>query len=209
MMAASQRRVPEERRQQIIDVAKKLFSERGYSKTSLEAILSQTGGSRRDIYDFFKDKQGLFDAVMHDLISTIVTGSQVPKETEFTDDVQSELERMGETFLTNMLSPIVVTTMRQFIAVATERQDLGKAAYQAGPAVLYERFKTYLDERVRRGDLELQDTGTAARMFIEMLKGDYQTRALMTGDSGMTPELRKTHVQEIVRIFLYGALPRS
>ncbi|MEM9629780.1 MAG: TetR/AcrR family transcriptional regulator C-terminal domain-containing protein [Pseudomonadota bacterium] len=208
-MAASQRRAPEERRQQIIDVAKRLFSERGYAKTSLEAILSQTGGSRRDIYDFFKDKQGLFDAVMHDLISTIVTESLVPGEIDFTDNIQSELERMGETFLKNMLSPIVVTTMRQFIAVATERQDLGKAAYKAGPAVLYEKFKTYLDQRVRRGDLDLQDTDTAARMFIEMLKGDYQTRALMTGDSGMTPDLRKKHVREVVRIFLYGALPRK
>ncbi|WP_153771093.1 TetR/AcrR family transcriptional regulator [Labrenzia sp. CE80] len=203
-MGRPQRRNRDERRQQIIDVARDLFSENGYESTSLDAILSRTGGSRRDIYDFFQDKQGLYDAVMRSLITEVLSATSIPAEQNFKSDIRAELEEIGQSYLGHMLDPVFVASARQFISVASERKELGEAAYQAGPAVLYERFANYLDKRVSRGDFLIEDTNAAAKMFIEMLKGEYQVRALMTGSSGMTPERMETHVEQVVKIFLYG-----
>jgi AcrR family transcriptional regulator len=50
-------------RTQLIDVATRLFAERGYEGTSIEAVLEEAGVSRGALYHHFASKEGLFEAV--------------------------------------------------------------------------------------------------------------------------------------------------
>jgi AcrR family transcriptional regulator len=51
-------------RGQLIDVATRLFAERGYEDTSIEAVLAAAGVSRGALYHHFAGKDALFEAVM-------------------------------------------------------------------------------------------------------------------------------------------------
>jgi AcrR family transcriptional regulator len=51
-------------RQQLIDVATRLFAERGYQDTPIEAVLEKSGVSRGALYHHFESKEGLFEAVL-------------------------------------------------------------------------------------------------------------------------------------------------
>src|ERR1700750_1516599 len=50
-------------RSQLIAIATRLFAERGYEDTSIEAVLREAGVSRGSLYHHFPGKEGLFEAV--------------------------------------------------------------------------------------------------------------------------------------------------
>ena len=50
-------------REQLIEVATRLFAERGYEDTSIEAVLAAAGVSRGALYHHFAGKDALFEAV--------------------------------------------------------------------------------------------------------------------------------------------------
>ena len=54
-------------RDQIIDVAVRLFGSDGYENTSIEAVLRTAGVSRGSLYHHFPSKEALFSAVVEHL----------------------------------------------------------------------------------------------------------------------------------------------
>jgi AcrR family transcriptional regulator len=50
-------------REQLIEIATRLFAERGYEDTSIEAVLQEADVSRGALYHHFDGKEGLFEAV--------------------------------------------------------------------------------------------------------------------------------------------------
>lgn len=59
---------PEERRTEILDVAEKLFTTKGYSVTTINDILSEIGIAKGTFYYYFKSKS----AVMHAIVDRFV-----------------------------------------------------------------------------------------------------------------------------------------
>jgi AcrR family transcriptional regulator len=53
-------------RAQIVEIATRLFAERGYDGTSIEAVLAESGVSRGSLYHHFPGKEALFLAAMED-----------------------------------------------------------------------------------------------------------------------------------------------
>jgi AcrR family transcriptional regulator len=66
-------------REQLIEVATRLFAERGYEDTSIEAVLTAAGVSRGALYHHFAGKDALFEAVVESIENGITTalGAQV------------------------------------------------------------------------------------------------------------------------------------
>ncbi|MFZ0530964.1 MAG: TetR/AcrR family transcriptional regulator [Propionicimonas sp.] len=69
-----------ERREQLIDVARALFAERGLEGTSVEEIATHAGVSKPVVYEHFGGKEGLYAVVvdrevrtLHDAIRTAIT----------------------------------------------------------------------------------------------------------------------------------------
>jgi AcrR family transcriptional regulator len=60
-------------RGQLIEVATRLFAERGYEDTSIEAVLAAAGVSRGALYHHFAGKDALFEAVMKSVEDRINT----------------------------------------------------------------------------------------------------------------------------------------
>ena len=58
-------------RGQLIAVARRMFAERGYEDTSIEAVLREAGVSRGSLYHHFASKEALFEAVAEDVETTV------------------------------------------------------------------------------------------------------------------------------------------
>ena len=58
-------------RSQLIAVATRMFAERGYEDTSIEAVLREAGVSRGSLYHHFASKEALFEAVAEDMETSV------------------------------------------------------------------------------------------------------------------------------------------
>jgi AcrR family transcriptional regulator len=58
-------------RSQLIAVARRMFADRGYEDTSIEAVLREAGVSRGSLYHHFASKESLFEAVAEDVETTV------------------------------------------------------------------------------------------------------------------------------------------
>ncbi len=68
MITISRNKYPEKTQQLIIEVATKLFMEKGYEKTSLNDIIKELGGlTKGAIYQHFKSKEDIYEAVVYQM----------------------------------------------------------------------------------------------------------------------------------------------
>src|SRR5215210_7090895 len=58
-------------RARLLDSGRRLFGERGYEATSIDAILGEAGVAKGALYHHFEDKQQLFDAVLDRTLAEI------------------------------------------------------------------------------------------------------------------------------------------
>ena len=58
-------------RGQLIAIATRMFAERGYEDTSIEAVLREAGVSRGSLYHHFPSKEALFEAVAEEVETSV------------------------------------------------------------------------------------------------------------------------------------------
>src|ERR1700692_794647 len=63
----------QERRQQLLDVSRRLFAERGFEGTSIEEIAPQAGVSKPVVYEHFGGKEGLYAVVVDREVERLTT----------------------------------------------------------------------------------------------------------------------------------------
>src|SRR6202020_3205665 len=62
-----------ERREQLLDVGRRLFAERGFEGTSIEEIAAQAGVSKPVVYEHFGGKEGLYAVVVDREVERLLT----------------------------------------------------------------------------------------------------------------------------------------
>ncbi|MDR1768831.1 MAG: TetR/AcrR family transcriptional regulator [Propionibacteriaceae bacterium] len=62
-----------ERHEQLIDIARELFAEKGLDGTSVEEIAERAGVSKPVVYEHFNGKEGLYDVVVDREVNTLQT----------------------------------------------------------------------------------------------------------------------------------------
>lgn len=70
------KRDPEARRQEILDVAASLFSTRGYSDTSISEILRRVGIARGTLYHHFPSKEAIMDGLIERHTASILAATR-------------------------------------------------------------------------------------------------------------------------------------
>src|SRR5258708_11749115 len=75
-----------ERRDQLLDIGRRLFAERGLDATSVEEIAAKAGVSKPVVYEHFGGKEGLYAVVVDremrtllDMVTSALTGGH-PRE---------------------------------------------------------------------------------------------------------------------------------
>lgn len=191
----------QKRRQAILDVATDAFLQHGYEGTTLDMIIAQAGGSRRSLYDYFGDKQGLFGAVIRYHTDKLV--EEVRSIDVIGISAREGLTLLAKNFVFALLEPVNLELYRLLITQAPAFPELSRSAYQAGPALLLSELEKYLDHLQRQGQLPARlPTPHTARQFLGMVKAEFQLCALLTPEQLPEKSAISAHIQDCVTFLL-------
>lgn len=192
----------EARRKAILAAARSVFLKRGFEAATLDEIIERSGGSRATLYGQFGSKEGLFAAIVEDLRQTII--APLAGGLEPTKPPGAVLAAFARRYLDRLLEPENLGLYRLVIAEAQRFPALGRRVFAAGPSAAAAAVADYLQAETRRGRLAVRKPDMAARVFLEMIKGDLHTRALFGAGPAPRPDEVRGLVSEAVRSFLEG-----
>ncbi|MCA1408931.1 TetR/AcrR family transcriptional regulator [Ensifer sp. IC3342] len=193
------------RRQAILQAAAEVFFEQGYAATSIDAIIERAGGSKRNIYNEFGNKEGLFSAIVAEsadkLLSTLVI-----EEIEG-HDLEETLTAFGQRLMGLYMSPTLIGIYRIAITEANRFPDLVKAFYEQGPGRATSRLAEVLEIARGRGEIRSDDCRRLAGHFVGMIRDNLLQVILALRPPPSDEEAREA-VASAVEVFLNGVRPR-
>ena len=190
-----------EKRRQILEGARRVFSTLGFDAASVSDIAREAGVSKGTLYVYFENKEQLFTALIDqerqliqaDLFATL----------EGNPDPAHALRAFGERFARLMTAERIVRAQRVVVSMAERMPDLTRAFYAAGPTATIERLATYLKAQHAAGHLTIPDAELAAAQFIELsqtLLSRPRLYGATTGEASAQAIARS--VEGAVRVFL-------
>ncbi|MFJ1294367.1 TetR/AcrR family transcriptional regulator [Paracoccus yeei] len=165
------------KRQQILDGARRMFLAKGFEGASMQDVAKAAGVSKGTLYVYFDSKEAVFEALvlkecgrMQDTVRRLGSGA---------GQAGDELCAIARQMVSTLLQPEVLAAMRMMIGAGEKFPDLARKIYEAGPARSAAILADYLQGRVDRGDLAIQDCGAAAAEFLDLVIAGLQRRALL------------------------------
>jgi AcrR family transcriptional regulator len=190
MMATAKPRLDADaRREAIIDVAQEVFVEEGFAAASMSAIAARLGGSKGTLYNYFKNKDELFEACVERRCfwhQAKIFGELSPQA-----DARETLRSIAAAYLRVTLSDDSLRGLRLIIAEAERAPEIGRRFYESGPMRGAQRLARLIEGWVRAGELKAHDPMEAAQFFLGLCKGRYY----MTRVLGVTPELTDEEIE--------------
>ena len=127
----SRNKYPEKTQQLIIQVATKLFMEKGYENTSLNDIIKELGGlTKGAIYQHFKSKEDIYEAVVYQMSAV--------NDDELTELIQNK-KLKG-------LDKIKLALNKSLDSAIAGHEKICKIDYSKNPRMLYELMRELKEE---------------------------------------------------------------
>lgn len=159
-------------KQTLLDSARKMFLEKGYSATTLSDIVINANLTRGAAYWHFKNKEEIYKAVIIrelDIMQThknnILNDYKLTTENKLLEILSLPLELPDTYYLVNSVS-LLVSNYEQLIILENMIQERKKSLHQF--------FYSFLDSGVSHNDIKLtSDVDTVASMLFILFEGLY------------------------------------
>ena len=154
----------QQRKARILAAATKLFLKDGYGETSIDAIVSESGGSKATLYSFYPTKADLFRAVVDSIVA-----SGESAELKSLDNVRDTLVHFSEQRLRVVFSRKHRALMRLIIAERDRFPDIARMYYERGPLHGDTLLRDYFETLIDKGLIDIQSAVEASEFFRGML----------------------------------------
>jgi AcrR family transcriptional regulator len=175
-----------------------VFFEQGYAATSIDAIIERAGGSKRNIYNAFKNKEGLFSAIVSQnadrILSPVIEGR----------DLRETLTIFGRHLMEAYISPSLIGVYRIAVAEANRFPDLVKVFYERGPGRATARLAELLEQAGKRGEVRAGDYPRMANQFVGMIRDNLHLQVVLGLRPPPSADEAREAVDSAVEIFLNG-----
>jgi TetR/AcrR family transcriptional regulator, mexJK operon transcriptional repressor len=204
--AVPSRKVPrgERRKMELIDVAERMFLDRGFAETTMQMIAEAAGASKETLYRHFSSKEQLFAGIV-DRKARELSGPESALARGGAPE--TVLFDLGAGLLHMVLKSPSSSLFRILVSETTRTPELGDLFYKRGPGRTLRRLAEYLTEATERGELRCADPSRAARLFIGAVVSHYHLHCLVQPNWKRPAEREiSTHVRCAVTMFLaaYG-----
>jgi AcrR family transcriptional regulator len=196
----------QQRRQQIIDGALRVFASKGLHKATNKDIAQAAGiGSPGLIYHYFKDKDDLFRSVVEQRVPHVQLLATAADELRALPP-QEALRRMARTFLQVLENREFVATFKLLLNDVPRHPAMQQTINDLGPGRWFPFLTSYLEQQMEAGTLRRTDAGAAARCFVGPLLAYIITHELFP--QADTPTLStEMMVETLIETFLHGMTP--
>ena len=162
-----------ERDQRLIEVATRLFLERGFEATSIDAVAEAARVSKPTVYGQYGDKRGLFTAVLRREIARwlaplAAAAAEMQGDGSCDGSAEERLIDLGRQLLVLNCSADSIAFSRILTAQAINFPEVAKLAVDEGWSKAVSTTADFFDHLADKGVLDLEDTTIAAETFLNM-----------------------------------------
>ncbi len=194
----------EDRREQILDAALRIFAKKGFAKATNKDIAREAGITSGLIYHYFESKEALLKAIFEER-SPLQLIRSIPREM-----LDQPPEQFLRFFITQMLAVVEDEKTMQLVRVYLPEAIYNPQSVPFGTAAISEGTQflaVYLQGKMNRGELRPADARLVASIFLgSIFDIALRRKALKDG-----PSLHYTQEQiaeTAVSFLLQGLLPR-
>lgn len=197
-----------ERDQRLIEVATRLFLDRGYDATSLDAVAEAARVSKPTVYARYGDKRGLFAEVLRREIARwlapLAEAAEVQLNQPSDISVEQRLVDVGRQMLNFTCGPDAVAFSRMLTAQAINFPEIAKLGEEEGWLKAVATTARFFDHLAAQGPLDVEDTTIAAEVFLDVVVG--HTHRMATFGTPLDLKSAEKRMRSTIRLFLAGAL---
>ncbi|NGM44437.1 TetR/AcrR family transcriptional regulator [Rhodobacter sp. SGA-6-6] len=200
-----QNRLDRERR--ILDAALKVFSEMGYSGTTMDAVAAEAGLTKPTLYSYFPSKESLFQAMMLGKRDRMLDVFEHPSPEGMVQDLYTFAWDYADT----VMRPDLLSLARLIIGEVQRFPEIGRAYQASGPDHLLRGIMRYLADRRDEGLLDFEDAELAAQDLWGLILSAPRTQALYMPDSPPDRATLARYIDNGLRVFLkaYSTAPQA
>ncbi len=151
--------------QRILQVAKELFTQRGFSNVAIRDICRAAEVTPPTVYYYFKNKEALFDAVVREAITMTEFIERLKDECRKAKGADSQIRAFGRTYLSYFPKDLINVGL--YVRRSTELDSIGRKTLSAELA----RIQVILIDLIRKGIKSGEFRNTDPRMAAECLLG--------------------------------------
>lgn len=179
------------------------FMEKGFEGTTIDAITSSLGMSKRTVYNRYDDKLELFKAALQRGIEDWLAPFETLPDLE-SDDLETTLIDVSREIVKTLNSPLGVKFIRITNAESYRMPEIGRLLYFRGHQVISRYLVDLFQRRIFVDASPEIDVKELASAFLNLMSSP--ARLIAWGLQTEQPEIEE-FVRTRVRLFLHGALP--
>ena len=195
----------EARHAELLDAALDQFLEDGFERATIEAIASSVGMTKRTVYARHDGKAALFLAAIGRAIERI----ELPEErlrAALEPDLEATLLTIARLRVAAVTTPAGLRLQRIINMESYRFPEIFTEYYERSARPVVEFVAEIFTQRVREGELELDDPALAANLFMSMVLGG-PVRSFMSAVPLPANEMER-RLRSAIRLFLDGARRR-
>jgi TetR/AcrR family transcriptional repressor of mexJK operon len=192
----------------LLDVATKLFMERGFDGTSIDAVAETAGVSKPTVYARYRDKRDLFAAVLRATIQRWLAPLSAAAEAAVVSPkgIETTLHDLSRHLLAHTSTPEVIMLRRTLAAQAAQFPELAKLAHEEGWQRGVRAVAILLQQFAARGQIRIEDPAIAADLFLSLVLSTSERQTLH--GIVVRPKIQEQRRETAVKFFLNGVRTR-
>jgi len=195
----------EQRHEELLDCALKMFLDKGYELATIEAIAMAMGMTKRTVYARYPEKSALFKAAVQRAIE-LYTVPMAALRAAVTDDLETTLTNIARIRIDNVMSPVGLRLQRILSAESYRFPEIFNQAYEQGAKPSIDFLADVLRQHNAAGTTDVADPERAALAFVSLVVSG-PTRVVVSGNVIDQAELEE-RIRFSVRLFLNGVRRR-
>lgn len=153
--------------QHILEVAKELFTKRGFSNVAMRDICRAARVTPPTVYYYFKNKEALFDAVVRETITLGEFIDRLNDECEKANGSKAKIRAFTKTYLSYF--PKDRINVGLYLRHSTELDTIGRKALTAELARIQSRLVHVIRKGIEEGEFRNTDPRMAAECLLGMM----------------------------------------
>lgn len=192
----------EERREAILEIAKREFLDHGYSGASMSAISAELGGSKGTLWSYFPSKEELFAAVLDH--ATREYRSRLVDVLKPGEDLRAAVLQFCRGFIAKISSSDGVRLHRLIASEVGRFPEVGDIFYRRAPQPTQQLLADFFERAMNAGTLRREEPLFVARILASLCLGVQQR--VMWGQELSAAEL-DSEAERIAEVFLRAFTP--
>lgn len=190
-----------DRRAAILDAAAAVFFRDGYARARIDDIIAITGGSKRNIYQGFGGKEGLFEALISDRTALVLQAIEAAR----TDPgaLEDRLVQFGDQATQILFSQAMLGILRALMSASPDVATDAAGHISTTLTVITTQMARILADAEGSFPPESRH-GLMAEQLLSLLRGGMHIELLIGNRTAISDDERRAHVRAAVNTFLNG-----